>query len=148
MLEWAHRGALWTVSSCKVTKSPPRDQARRGAAGRQEAHGRWGERKQVKQVSGQHGPLSSPQHTSTSQSARRTEWIKRIVFTRRRHERTPVDEALDRGYQEIMDVINAYNAPNGSTPTEEVEDVEEGDEEMEEADLEGLKYDKYGTGGK
>ena len=55
--------------------------------------------------------------------------------TLNRHERTPVDEALDRGHQTVVDLINSFSAP--SQEAAEVEGVDEEEQEGEEAGGEG-----------
>lgn len=52
-----------------------------------------------------------------------------LPFPGRRHERTPVDEALGRGHQGVVDIINGFSAPSREVAAVE---VEEGEEEGEE----------------
>jgi uncharacterized protein len=52
------------------------------------------------------------------------------------HEQTPMDEALQRGRQDIVDLINKYNAPSKDADEIEIpddaEEAKEGDEMTDE----------------
>jgi hypothetical protein len=49
-------------------------------------------------------------------------------------EHTPVDEALSRGHQQLVDIINSFSAP--SREVDEADDVPDDAEEAGEGDME------------
>ena len=47
------------------------------------------------------------------------------------HDVTPVDEALIREFQDLVDIINEFNTGGKQGGEEEVDDVPDGDDEVE-----------------